>query len=245
MAKSPISSAPKNAKAAKVAKAAKGAGGMKLPVARVKTEIPSPGKNKMNKVVKVFGPSAPFTFEVYMYEASGEKDGFTNHIRNYVNENPNLRNVINETFDEANFVKFAVRRVPFSANEPLTDIKGYNRYVFIRFLGDRANPGIPVYSTVESRQIGLLAFCVMLRDGRLSTYPEDMSLRTEDITNETLPQPLDMFLKDETIKECMEFDLDPEMLVPGFVEMYEDFAPICWRGPNYSIWAQELGFGSE
>lgn len=217
---------------------------MALPVRRVKTELPSP-KGKSVNIVKVLGAPEPLSFEMYMYEKNPTTDGFTNHIRKYIREASEHRQASHELLDKANFTQAVPRRVPFSENVKMLNASGYFRNIFLRFLGDPANPGVPVHSTPESRKEGLKAFTSFLADKRFSNYPESENMPTEDLTNEEEPIPLDKFLMDETIKECLETDIDLDLLGPGFVKMYPDFAPACWKGPNYSEWAKSIGFGKE
>jgi hypothetical protein len=147
-------------------------------------------------------------------------------------------------FDKANFTRLVPRREPNSNNRPLKTNAGYNHCILLRQLGDPSQPTIAVPSTAATRAQGLVALKAFLRDPRFSKYPVDNMLRLMDMNENTTGQACDALLMDETIKELMDEDFDPDILAAGFVENFTEIAATCWGGAFYSDWAKDLGFSA-
>jgi hypothetical protein len=212
---------------------------------RIKSATPSPAKKgKNDPVLKVWAPPEPFYVELYIFEKNSNDDGFINGIREYLKGYGADGREECSAFDKANFTRLVPRREPNSNNRPLKTHAGYNRCILLRQLGDPSDPTVAVPSTTATRAQGLAALKEFLRDPRFSKYPVDNTLRLMDMNENTTTQACDALLMDETIKELMEEDFDPDILAAGFVENFAEIAATCWGGTFYSDWAKDLGFGA-
>lgn len=209
----------------------------KMPLKRVKKEIPSPSKKgSSGPSINVVGFGEPFTLELYWYEKNQRQDGFIDSLRRYINSAGTRIHdedaLTHSGVDGANFTEITVRRVPRSQDETMYDGE-YPRFLIVRYLNGP--------STAETRQVGLEALKSFLMDGRFQRYPIANSVPTIDRTYEGAA--FDEYVKDDKIKQFMEEDIDPAELDEDFFSTFPDCAKICWKGPYYSEFARTLGFG--
>jgi hypothetical protein len=203
----------------------------KAPVSKVNSPVPTKQKNNQPKLV-CLGWSLPLRFELYMYEKSTSEDAYTYGMQKYLKGE---FTELHEPIERANFVRVLTRRVPFSDDETMKNKNGYRRLVFVRYPpGDQG-------STSETRQEGLNALKSFLMDKRFSEYPPN-SVETEDLTDEGNYASLDNFLLNADIEELMRLDIPAEALDENFRAEYTGFAESCWTGPNFSPFAESLGF---
>jgi hypothetical protein len=217
-----------------VAKKGKGSPGKKK-----KLKTPTRNDNKRKERIPILTVQAfpePFQFEAYSFTFDANTDCFTYGVKKYLNGE--YGDAKNQTFDDAQFMKFVYRRIPFSDNleskNPGTD---FWRCYFIRYPKEKE-------STVATRQEGLEALSEFVRDKRFSKYPPD-AIVLHDATNvEHLP-PLDAFFKNADIKTFFEEDFELEHLTPEFfIERGAEFASSLLRGPHFSEYARSLGYGA-
>jgi len=200
--------------------------------AKKKMDSP-PGKKKNGLTIRAYVFASPISIEAYVFERNSMKDGYTHGARKYLRGDFGLEK--HEGLESLGWIRLFTRREPFSANEPLKDVDGYNRCIFARYPPDQE-------STQETRQAACNALRDFFMDDRFSDYPAP-DVTIENNCKEDEPEPLDKFFKDEQIKEFLIHEVPDDDLNNTFVTQYPDFAVKCWAGPHKSEWARaSLGY---
>ena len=199
-----------------------------------KTAFSPPAKKKGGMKISVHRFKDPISIECYIFQKSGNKDGYLHGLRKYVKNE--FGNTKHEALENLGWLNVYLRRVPYSSNEVLRDSDDYMRSVIVRYPPDRI-------STPQTRKDCMEALKSFFADERFSNYPSH-NIETIDETDEDHPEPLDKYFMDEQIKEFLIAEIPPEELNREFASTYNEFAPYCWSSDNVSQWAREiLGFG--